>query len=160
MLAMVTEAPALRGALRHGAFWPGGIRVEGGDRPKAGRRVGRRPEFHPRFRTLVFGILLIGIVGPAALFLDVATSPSFINFGAFSAFTLVNLSEVAHFVRTRPQCGAWALLAWIVIPLAGAAVDFYLLTRLDIHAAVFGMVWLVVGVLLSDPRFTLGHRPS
>ena len=67
-----------------------------------------RPVFgylHPSFRTPVFGILLIGIVGLIALFLDVATSTSFINFGAFTAFTFVNLSVIAHFVRHRPQRG-------------------------------------------------------
>jgi putrescine importer len=112
---------------------------------------------HPRFRTPVFGIILIGIVGLAALFLDVTTSTSFINFGAFSAFTLVNLSVIAHFVRHRPQGGASALLAWIALPLAGAVVDFYLLTRLDIHAVVFGVVWLVIGVLLLT-YLTRGFR--
>jgi putrescine importer len=102
----------------------------------------------PRFRTPVFGIVLIGIVGLAALFLDLTTSTSFINFGAFSAFTLVNLSVISHFVRNRPHGGGRALLWWIVLPLAGAAVNLYLLTRLDIRAIVFGVAWLVIGVLL------------
>ena len=114
---------------------------------------------HPRFRTPVFGIVLIGIVGLAALFLDVTTSTSFINFGAFSAFTLVNLSVIAHFVRHRPRRGASALLLWVALPLAGAAVDFYLLTRLDIHAVVFGVVWLVIGVLLLT-YLTRGFRQA
>jgi amino acid transporter len=102
----------------------------------------------PRFRTPVFGIALIGIVGLAALFLDVTTSTSFINFGAFSAFTLVNLSVIAYFLRHRPQRGVGAILGWVALPLAGAVVDFYLLTRLDIRAIVFGVVWLVIGTVL------------
>jgi putrescine importer len=102
----------------------------------------------PHFRTPLFGIALIGIVGLAALFLDVTTSTSFINFGAFSAFTLVNLSVIAHFLRHRPQRRIGAVLAWVALPLAGAVVDFYLLTRLDIRAIVFGSLWLVIGVVL------------
>src|SRR4030095_10587036 len=113
----------------------------------------------PRFHTPVFVRALIGSVGLAALFLDVTTSTSFINFGAFSAFTLVNLSVIAHFVRHRPQRGVSALLAWIALPLAGAIVDFYLLTRLDIHAFVFGVVWLVIGVLLLT-YLTRGFRQA
>jgi putrescine importer len=102
----------------------------------------------PRFRTPVGGIALIGLVGLAALFLDVTTSTSFINFGAFSAFTLVNLSVIAYFVRHRPQGGIGALLGWVLIPVAGAVIDLYLLSRLDSRAIVFGVVWLVIGLVL------------
>jgi amino acid transporter len=38
-----------------------------------------------RFHTPVFNIALCGVIGLAAIFLDVATSTSFINFGAFTA---------------------------------------------------------------------------
>jgi putrescine importer len=83
----------------------------------------------------------------AALFLDVTTSTSFINFGAFSAFILVNLSLIAHFVRHRPQ-GALGVLGWIAVPLIGAIIDLYLLLALDINAKIIGVVWLVIGVAL------------
>lgn len=101
----------------------------------------------PRLHTPVFGIALIGLVGLAALFLDVTTSTSFINFGAFSAFTLVNLSLIAHFLRHRPQ-GVLAVLGWIAVPFIGAIIDIYLLLNLDINAKLIGAVWLVLGVAL------------
>jgi putrescine importer len=75
------------------------------------------------------------------------TSTSFINFGAFSAFTLVNLSLIAHFLRHRPQ-GVGAVLGWIVVPLIGAIIDLYLLLALDINAKIIGVIWLVIGVAL------------
>jgi amino acid transporter len=100
----------------------------------------------PRLRTPVIGIMLIGIAGLGALFLDVTTSTSFINFGAFSAYTLVNLSVIAHFLRHRPQGGVGGILAWIALPLAGAAIDFYLLLNLDGRAKLIGVAWLVLGV--------------
>lgn len=99
----------------------------------------------PRLHTPVFGIAVIGLVGLAALFLDVSTSTSFINFGAFSAFTLVNLSLIAHFLRNRPR-GLVAILGWIVLPLIGAIIDLYLLLSLDTNAKIIGVVWLVIGV--------------
>ena len=101
----------------------------------------------PRLRTPVVSVTLIGIAGLGALFLDVTTSTSFINFGAFSAFTLVNLSVIAHFLRYRPQRGFGAILGWILIPLAGAAIDFYLLLNLDGRAKVIGIIWLVIGIV-------------
>ena len=101
----------------------------------------------PRLRTPAISITLIGITGLAALFLDVTTSTSFINFGAFSAFILVNLSVIAHFLRHRPQSGVGAVLLWIVIPLAGAIIDFYLLMNLDGRAKLIGVAWLVIGAV-------------
>ena len=100
----------------------------------------------PRLRTPVISITLIGITGLGALFLDVTTSTSFINFGAFSAFTLVNLCVIAHFLRDRPRGGISGIILWIVLPLAGAAIDFYLLLNLDIDAKIIGLVWLVIGI--------------
>ena len=101
----------------------------------------------PNLRTPVISITLIGITGLGALFLDVTTSTSFINFGAFSAFTLVNLSVIAHFLRHRPQGGVRGIVAWIAIPIAGAAIDFYLLLNLDGRAKLIGVAWLVLGVV-------------
>jgi putrescine importer len=101
----------------------------------------------PRFRTPAISIALIGITGLGALFLDVTTSTSFINFGAFSAYTLVNFSVIAHFLRHRPGRGAGATLGWVVVPLAGAAIDFYLLLNLDGRAKLIGVAWLVIGVV-------------
>ncbi len=101
----------------------------------------------PSLRTPAVAITLIGVTGLGALFLDVTTSTSFINFGAFSAFTLVNLSVIAHFLRHRPQGGAVGVIAWVALPLAGAAIDFYLLLNLDGRAKLIGVAWLVLGVV-------------
>ncbi len=101
----------------------------------------------PRLRTPAVSITLIGITGLGALFLDVTTSTSFINFGAFSAFILVNLSVIAYFLRHRPQSGIGGILLWIAIPLAGAIIDFYLLMNLDGRAKLIGVAWLVVGAV-------------
>ena len=101
----------------------------------------------PSLRTPAVAITLIGVTGLGALFLDVTTSTSFINFGAFSAFTLVNLSVIAYFLRHRPQGGAVGVIAWVALPLAGAAIDFYLLLNLDGRAKLIGVAWLVLGVV-------------
>jgi len=100
----------------------------------------------PSLRTPAVSIVLIGIAGLGALFLDVTTSTSFINFGAFSAFTLVNLSVIAYFLRHRPQSGG-GVIGWVLVPLAGAAIDLYLLLNLDGTAKLIGLAWLVLGVL-------------
>ncbi|QUR67028.1 APC family permease [Mycobacterium spongiae] len=96
-----------------------------------------------RFHTPVFNIVLTGAVGLTAVLLSVATSTSFINFGAFTAFTLVNVSVVAYFLRHRDA----GLPRWryVVLPAMGAAVDLYLLTRLESDALIIGVSWAGIG---------------
>lgn len=94
--------------------------------------------------TPVLNIILTGVIGLGAIFLDVATSTSFINFGAFTAFTLVNIACISHFVRHRGE--GLSPVWFIVVPAVGALVDFYLLTQLDGRALTLGVVWLILGI--------------
>lgn len=102
-----------------------------------------------RFATPIFNIVLCGLIGLGALFLDVATSTSFINFGAFTAFTLVNLSVIGYFMRHRDTAAGSGLnpATYVVVPLIGALVDVYLLTKLDSAALMLGASWLAIGVV-------------
>ncbi len=86
-----------------------------------------------KFHTPVINIGLIGLVGIVAVALDPATSVSFINFGAFTAFTFVNLCVIGMAIRRRTLRGVKRMLLNLVLPLAGAAVDVWLLTNLDAH---------------------------
>ena len=76
-----------------------------------------------------------------------ATSVSFINFGAFTAFTFVNLCVIALAIRRRNLRGPKAVLINLVVPLVGAAIDVWLLTNLDSRAIILGLSWLVLGIL-------------
>jgi putrescine importer len=102
---------------------------------------------HPRFRTPVLCIAVTALVGLIALTIDVATSTSFINFGAFTAFTMVNVSVVAYYVRRRTEGVALNPFTYVLLPVLGAVVDLYLLTKLDSTAIELGLGWLAVGVI-------------
>jgi putrescine importer len=98
-----------------------------------------------RFHTPVFNIALAGLIGLGAIFLDITTSTSFINFGAFTAFTLVNLSVIGYFLRHRGErLSPWR---YVLIPVIGAAIDIYLLTQLDSRALILGLSWLGIGII-------------
>lgn len=98
-----------------------------------------------KFHTPVFNIGLAGLIGLGAIFLDISTSTSFINFGAFTAFTLVNLAVIAYFLRHRgDRLNPWR---YVLIPVIGAVIDVYLLTQLDSRALILGLSWLGIGVI-------------
>ena len=103
---------------------------------------------NPRFRTPVLSILTIAIVGLIAMFMDVATSTSFINFGAFLAFIMVNLSVIVYWARQRKAGNALNTIIYVVFPAIGMLVVGYLLTQLDSHAILLGSCWLAVGVVI------------
>jgi putrescine importer len=102
---------------------------------------------HPRYRTPAFNVLLTGAVGLIAVTLDVATSTSFINFGAFTAFTFVNISVIATYVREARAGRRLSVVGFVVAPAVGAAVDIWLLAHLDGRALTLGLIWLAVGVV-------------
>jgi putrescine importer len=118
---------------------------------------------HPRFRTPALNIALAGIVGLIALLLDVATSTSFINFGAFLAFTAVNLCVVRLYLNGRQGGGErLGILGGLVFPLAGAVTDLWLLVSLDRAALLLGAIWFVAGLtyLCWITRFFRRPPPS
>src|SRR6202020_1355475 len=65
---------------------------------------------HPRLKTPVINIAISGVVGLIALALDVATSTSFINFGAFLAFTAVNLCVVRQYFLAKGSAQTMGVL--------------------------------------------------
>jgi putrescine importer len=98
-----------------------------------------------RFHTPVFNIALCGVIGLAAIFLDITTSTSFINFGAFTAFTLVNVAVIAYYLKHRGErLNPWR---YVLLPGIGGAIDIYLLTQLDSKALTLGLVWLAIGIV-------------
>ncbi len=101
-----------------------------------------------RFKSPVTNIVIIGVVGLVALFLDVATSTSFINFGAFTAFTLVNVSVVVYYFRQRAAGVQLSPVLYLVLPILGAVVTAYLVTQLDLNAIALGLSWLGIGIVV------------
>ena len=109
-------------------------------------RAGCSASISQRFSSPVPAIVTAGVVGLLATVLDVATSTSFINFGAFLAFTMVNASVIVYYLRQRSAGVTLNPLSYVVVPAVGAAVTVYLLFQLDEHAVRLGLTWLAIGV--------------
>ncbi|MDE1180562.1 APC family permease [Paraburkholderia sp.] len=102
---------------------------------------------HPKFKTPAINIAIAGIVGLIALKLDVATSTSFINFGAFLAFTAVNLCVIRIYLSGNHGDRKMGVIGGLVFPLIGAVADIWLLASLEKTALVLGAVWFAIGIV-------------
>ncbi|MET3291140.1 UNVERIFIED_CONTAM: putrescine importer [Brevibacillus sp. OAP136] len=102
---------------------------------------------HPKFKTPVFNILLVGLLSLTAMFVDLVTATSFINFGALVAFTFVNLSVIAWYVVRNKRRSPKDLLLYLILPLIGAGFTIWLWTNLDYHSLTLGAIWVGLGFI-------------
>lgn len=104
-------------------------------------------------------ILVVAAVGLLGCLLNVSTSTSFINFGAFIAFGMVNVSAIALSRKQAAAGDATRTLTGYVFPALGMLVIFYLLTQLDAPALVVGGSWLIIGIGVLTWLTRGFHRP-
>lgn len=100
---------------------------------------------HPKTSTPTNSILFIGAVSLSALFLDVTTAISLVNFGALSACTLVNVSVIFYyFIRQKKRTGV-DFLRYLVVPATGGLITLFFLFNLDPYAKTAGLIWVAIG---------------
>ncbi|MEQ5819339.1 APC family permease [Halomonas sp. SCS19] len=99
-----------------------------------------------RFGTPTGGLILSGVVALLALTMDVLSAASFINFGAFLAFALVNLSVIAHYYIKQGRRGLADSLYFLVAPTIGLLAILWLMASLDRSALMLGGIWLACGL--------------
>lgn len=100
-----------------------------------------------KLKTPVNNILIISLFSLLALVLSLSLVASFINFGAFLAFTCVNISVIAHYFFRRKMRSFKGTVLYLVLPLVGAVLDIWLLVNLDTHSKTLGGLWLVAGIV-------------
>ena len=102
---------------------------------------------NPRTGVPVANVLLVAAIALTALFVDLDQAASMINFGAFIAFTFVNLSVIfvfAKFVKNR-SLKAW--LGFVLVPAVGVVINVWLWLSLDSISMMIGGAWFVVGLV-------------
>lgn len=101
---------------------------------------------HKKYQTPIFNIIFVGIISLSALFLDLTTATSLINFGAFTAFTFVNLSVIVHYLKNKDLLSRSSILDYLIFPSIGIAFMIYLWISLDHLAVLFGLSWFAIGL--------------
>lgn len=102
-----------------------------------------------RFKTPVVAILIVSAISLLALVADATFMFSLVSFGALAAFSVVNASVIKHyFIDRQERSGIGAVINNLVLPLIGFALTVWLWTSLAPVTFLFGLGWLVLGVIL------------
>lgn len=100
-----------------------------------------------KYQTPVITLVIIGIIGLLAIQFDIMSAASCINFGAFAAFTMVNLAVIVQYYGRNNQRSGKDLLLFVIIPLIGAVLNVLLLLSLDPMAKTYGLAWAILGLI-------------
>lgn len=101
-----------------------------------------------RFKTPVVAILVVSAISLLALVADATFMFNLVSFGALAAFSVVNASVIKHYFIDRKERSGIAVLNNLVLPLIGFALTVWLWTSLAPETFMFGLGWLVLGVIL------------
>jgi amino acid transporter len=80
-----------------------------------------------------------------------------VNFGALSAFLVLHVAVVVHFVVRRKSRDYWRHLA---VPVIGFAILLYVVINAQVAAQTLGFTWLGVGVVLLVVLLATGRKPE
>ncbi|MGY1731175.1 APC family permease [Geodermatophilus sp. SYSU D01045] len=80
-----------------------------------------------------------------------------VNFGALSAFLLLHVAVVWHFIGRMGSRNWWLHLA---VPVIGFGILAYVVYNAQVAAQELGFVWLAIGVVLMIVLIATGRRPE
>lgn len=106
---------------------------------------------HPRFKTPVYGILLVSIISLTAIaFIDgLVDVMSLISFGALLGFTMVNSAVIFHFYLREKRRSPRDTIEYLIFPLIGAALCLYFLFNLAYQTKILGLTWIALGLIYT-----------
>jgi amino acid transporter len=80
-----------------------------------------------------------------------------VNFGALTAFLVLHVSVVVHYVVRNGSRDWWR---HVVAPTIGFVILAFVVVNADVAAQKLGFVWLGIGVVLLLVLVALGRRPD
>ena len=80
-----------------------------------------------------------------------------VNFGALSAFLVLHVSVISHYLVRGKSQNYWKHL---IAPGLGFAILFYVVINAKVAAQTLGFVWLAIGVVLLAILLATGRKPD
>jgi putrescine importer len=108
----------------------------------------------------VMNITFIAVLACSAMFLDLESAASLINFGAYVAFGAVNLSLVFATIKYLRPAGRIGVLSGIALPSLGLLINLALWLSLDTNAKIVGIVWAAIGFVFLRVSTRMLRNPA
>jgi amino acid transporter len=80
-----------------------------------------------------------------------------VNFGAMSAFLLLHVAVVVHFIVRKKSRDYWKHLA---VPVIGFGILLYVVINAQVAAQTLGFTWLGIGLVLMVVLLATGRKPE
>src|SRR4029450_419825 len=80
-----------------------------------------------------------------------------VNFGALTAFLLLHVSVVVHFIVRKKSTDYWRHLA---VPVIGFAILVAVIINAQVAAQTLGFTWLGIGLVLLLILIATGRKPG
>ena len=118
---------------------------------------------HPRRKVPVNATLLVAgvslVLGSYLTTRDdgITLMSTLVNFGAMTAFLVLHVSVVVHYV-IRNHSRDW--LRHLVFPVLGFAILLYVVINAKVAAQVLGFVWLAIGIVVLLVFTATGRKPA
>ncbi|WP_153732811.1 APC family permease [Sporosarcina obsidiansis] len=103
---------------------------------------------HPKSGIPVYNIIITAVVSLISLFLSLDVAASVISFGAFTAFTFVNLCVIMHFIINQKMRSLKALILYLAFPIIGLSFIGLMWYNIDKTALTLGIIWNAIGFIV------------
>jgi amino acid transporter len=80
-----------------------------------------------------------------------------VNFGALTAFLLLHVSVVVHFIVRKKSTDYWRHLA---VPVLGFGILLAVIINAQVAAQRLGFTWLAIGLVLMGVLLAMGRKPE
>ncbi|HEV7652693.1 MAG TPA: APC family permease [Actinophytocola sp.] len=119
---------------------------------------------HPRHRVperATFLVAIISVAVSVGMTLrddnGVSLLTTLVNFGALTAFVLLHVSVIVHYlVRRRSR----DYLRHLVVPLCGIVILGYVVIEAKVAAQAVGLTWLAIGLVVMTVLLVTGRTPT
>ncbi|MFC5003296.1 APC family permease [Dactylosporangium cerinum] len=112
----------------------------------------------PANAIVLTGVLSVGIGLYMAWRTDgIALLSSLINFGALTAFLVLHVAVVWHYLVRQRSRNLWSHL---FVPVVGFAILAYVVINANVAAQRLGFVWVGAGVVVLIGLYVAGRRPT